>query len=281
MKRKIIEIDESKCNGCGLCIPNCPEGALQVIDGKARLVSDLFCDGLGACVGNCPIGAMKVVEREAEPYDERRVMREKIIPAGHNTIMAHLRHLKEHGAEDLLADALEVLREHGMDPVAAGVFNPVKDASAPTPCQCPGSIAQTFEHDDEDDAPAGDVKSELRQWPVQLMLVSPNAPYFNNADLLVSADCVPFAYGDFHNKLLKGKAVVTFCPKLDQTLDIYVDKLTEIFRHNNIKSVTIARMEVPCCGGTEHIVRKALAASGKEPEVSVKVVSLDGSEIIG
>ncbi|QSH40053.1 4Fe-4S binding protein [Lentisphaerota bacterium ZTH] len=280
MKRKIIEIDESKCNGCGLCIPNCPEGALQVIDGKARLVSDLFCDGLGACVGNCPTGAMKVVEREAEAYDERRVMREKIIPAGHNTVMAHLRHLKEHGAENLLQDALEVLREHGMDPVAAGLFDPQKKDSAPAPCQCPGSMARSFEQDDET-IPAGEVKSQLRQWPVQLMLVSPNAPYFNNADLLISADCVPFAYGDFHNKLLKGKAVVTFCPKLDQTLDIYIERLTEIFNNNNIKSITVARMEVPCCGGTEHIVRKALAASGKEHQISVKVVSLDGSEIVG
>jgi len=200
-KRKIIKIDEEKCNGCGLCIPNCPEGALQIIDGKARLISDLFCDGLGACIGHCPEGAINIEEREAQPYDEKKVTE----------------HMKSS-----------------------------KDS------QCPGSKVMHFKG-----------KSQLRQWPVQIMLVPPNAPYFNNADLLIAADCVPFAYADFHEELLKGKVLLVGCPKLDDA-NFYQEKLTQVFKNNDIKSVTCAHMEVPCCFGMINVIKTAISASGKE-----------------
>lgn len=267
MKRTIIEIDETKCNGCGKCIPNCPEGALQLIDGKARLVSDLFCDGLGACLGECPQGAIRTVEREAEPYDERKVMA-NIAPQGEHTIAAHLKHLKSHGEFKLYESAVEYLREHGV-PVPEEV-----SGKGALPCGCPGSLAKRLAG-----APAGELTggaSALRQWPVQLRLLNPAAEYFDHADLLVSADCVAYACGAFHRDLLAGKILVVFCPKLDRDLAEYVEKLAEIFRRHEIRSVTVARMEVPCCGGTVEIVRKALELAGKKQKISVKVVGIDG-----
>ena len=275
MKRKIIEIDESKCNGCGKCIPNCPEGALQIIDGKARLISDLFCDGLGACIGECPLGAIKTVEREAEAYDEKTVMEENIIPKGANTIKAHLKHLKDHKESKLLQIALDTLK-------ANKVEVPDLSESAPQACGgCPGTLAKMLSRKPEAKAEtvSGTVASELRQWPVQLHLINPMAAYFDNADLLISADCVPYALGDFHRHYLKGRIVITFCPKLDNSMDIYVEKLAELFRQKNINSVTIVRMEVPCCGGTEMIVRKALETAGKELDVKVDIISLNGDII--
>jgi len=277
MKRQIIEIDESKCNGCGKCIPNCPEGALQIIDGKARLISDLFCDGLGACIGECPEGAIKTVEREAEAYDEKTVMEKNIIPKGANTIKAHLKHLKDHKEDKLLQIALDVLK-------ANNVEVPDLNEAAPKPCGgCPGTLAKLLSKKPapkaETEQPAGTIASELRQWPLQLHLINPMAAYFDNADLLISADCVPYSFGDFHRHYLKGKMVITFCPKLDNSMDVYVEKLTELFRQKNINSVTIVRMEVPCCGGTEMVVRKALELSGKDVDVKVDVISL-GGEII-
>ncbi|WP_294505695.1 4Fe-4S binding protein [uncultured Victivallis sp.] len=267
MKRKIIEIDTEKCNGCGKCIPNCPEGALQLIDGKARLVSDLFCDGLGACIGECPLGAIRVVEREAEPYDERRVM-EGIIRQGEGTIRAHLEHLRSHGEFKLLEIAIDCLKERGI---------PVPQPAAPAGHGhggCPGMLAKKLAA-----RPAGKPEggvSALRQWPVQLKLLNPAAEYFDDADLLVSADCVAHAYGSFHRDLLDGKILIILCPKLDSDIDGYVEKLAEIFRRHKIRSVTVARMEVPCCGGTVEIVRKALEAAGSNLEVTVKTVTIDG-----
>ena len=279
MKRKIIEIDESKCNGCGKCIPNCPEGALQIIDGKARLVSDLFCDGLGACVGKCPLGAMKVVEREAEPYDEKTVMEQGIIPHGANTIKAHLKHLKEHNETEFLKIAINTLKENNIEV-------PDLQEKPKSPCGggCPGMASRTMAPRTAQTVQAGKtqpgkVLSELRQWPLQLHLINPAAPYFDNADLLVSADCVPYAYGDFHRDFLQGKIVITFCPKLDNSMDRYLEKLTELFKTKQINSVTIVRMEVPCCGGTEMVVRKALEDAGKQVNVKVNVISING-EII-
>ena len=268
MKRKIINIDESRCDGCGLCIPDCPEGALQIIDGKARLVSDLFCDGLGACIGTCPKGAIFVEEREAEPYDERRVMRENIVPKGANTIKAHLKHLKDHGETKLLEEALEVLREEGIE--VPGEEPP------PMACGCPGTMAREIERKKSDGAARGSVPSRLGQWPVQLRLIQPGAGYFKNSDLLIAADCAPFAYGDFHGRYLDGRSVVVFCPKLDHDVQEYVEKLAELFRVNDLKSITIARMQVPCCGGTEVVVRKALELAGKEIPVKIDVITADG-----
>lgn len=266
MKRKIIEINEKLCNGCGACIPNCPEGAIQMIDGKARLVSDLFCDGLGACIGECPQGAITVIEREAAPYDERAVM-ERIIPQGPNTIKAHLRHLQEHGEDELYRTAISVLKEKGLE---------VPETTAnKLPCGCPGTMAKVLSPKSGNETPQ-EVPSELRQWPVQLRLLNPDAPYFNDAELLISADCVAYALGNFHQELLKGKILVIFCPKLDESPEEYVNKLAEIFKRHNIKSVTVARMEVPCCGGTVAIVEKAMKKAQKNIPLANHIISLTG-----
>ena len=203
MKRKIIQIDEEKCTGCGLCIPNCHEGAMQLIDGKARLISDLFCDGLGACIGHCPEGAIEIIEREAEPYDERKVM-EAMIPKGRNTIMAHLDHLRDHNETEFLQQAINYLKENNI------MINPEKITDAPHgECGCPGSAARDFNAEPavetHRNASLPAVPSQLRQWPVQLHLLNPQASYFKNADVLLAADCAAFAMGNFHDRFLKGK----------------------------------------------------------------------------
>ena len=271
MKRKIIRIDDTICDGCGQCLPNCPEGALQIIDGKARLVFDLFCDGLGACIGTCPLGAIAVEEREAEPYDERRVMA-GIIPQGENVIRAHLEHLRAHKQNDYLEQALEVLRENGLEePEHIGAV-PVHG--------CPGS--RTVELKKGSTKPAAEANgstkaaSELRSWPVQLQLLNPDAPFFAGADLLIAADCVPFAHAGFHRRFLKGKVAVIFCPKLDHPDDLYVEKLAAIFKSHAIRSATVVRMEVPCCGGTTAIVRQAMAQAGVDIPFCEQVISIRG-----
>lgn len=272
MKRKIIEINEDKCTGCGLCIPDCPEGALQVIDGKARLISDLFCDGLGACVGACPEGAMEVIEREAEDYDERKVM-ENIIKAGSNTIKAHLQHLKDHNECDFFNTAVQVLKEKGLD---------VPDVSEKgnLACGCPGNMEKkiTKKNSSEGDHKI-DFDSELQQWPVQLKLLNPDAGFFKNAELLIAADCTPFAYADFHRRFIKNKIAITLCPKLDTDLEGYVNKLVEIFRKQDIKSITVVHMEVPCCNGIVQIVEKAIRSSGKNIILRDYTISIDGKII--
>ncbi|MDD3155516.1 MAG: 4Fe-4S binding protein [Victivallaceae bacterium] len=270
MKRKIIQIDLDKCNGCGKCIPNCPEGALQILDGKARLVGDLFCDGLGACLGECPRGAIRTVEREAEPYDERKVMA-NIVRQGEATIAAHLKHLQNHGEKELYAIAVEFLKEHKI-PV------PASATAEKLPCGCPGTLARKLAAPAcSPVAPGG--ASALRQWPVQLKLLQPQAEYFDDAQLLVSADCVAHAYGSFHSDLLAGKILIVFCPKLDENTEEYVEKLAEIFRLHSIRSVTVARMEVPCCGGTTHLVLEALKKSGKNIPVQVVIIGIDGTVV--
>ena len=223
--RKIVKIDEGKCNGCGLCIPNCAEGALQIIDGKAKLISDRFCDGLGACLGHCPQGAITVAEREAKEFDEK---------------------------------ILCLHRKKSQQPVFGG---------------CPSSQAVELKRENPgtESGPVTPSQSMLCHWPVQLKLVPVTASYFADSDLLVVADCVPFAYPDFHRDFLKGKSVVVGCPKLDD-IGFYIEKLTEIFRRNSIRSVTVPYMEVPCCFGLVRAVGKALKASGKDiPLKKVKV----------
>ena len=272
MKRQIITIDEKLCNGCGVCIPGCPEGALQIIDNKARLVSDLFCDGLGACIGHCPQGAITIEEREAEPYDERLVM-SNIVKQGENTIKAHLKHLADHGENTLLRIAKEYLIEQGMEVPC------YEDTMA---CGCSGTNVKSLERAEEKETPAafdGEIKSELTQWPVQLHLINPNADYFNNADLLISADCTPYAYGEFQRKFMKGKIVITLCPKLDKDIDRYIDKLAELFKLHTLKSLSVVRMEVPCCGGIEMILQKAMEKAGKVIFTKVYVISVDGKII--
>ncbi len=245
--RQIIKIDEEKCNGCGLCVTACMEGALQIVDGKAKLVSESYCDGLGACLGECPQDAIKIETREAEEFDEAAAMAN----AGH----AGAGHTHSHGQD----------RDHGHSHSGGFV--------------CPS--AKTIDRRQDkfiDDSPvsAGDVRSELRQWPIKLYLVNPTASYFQNADLLLSADCVPFALGSFHPELLRGKTLVAGCPKFDDT-QAYLEKLTEIIALNDIKSITVAIMEVPCCSGMMRLAQAAIAASGKEIPVNEVIISLDGS----
>ena len=259
-KRKIIKIDDKKCNGCGLCIPDCPEGALQMIDGKARLVSDLFCDGLGACIGRCPEGAITIEEREAEKYDEIKVM-ENIVKQGKNVIKAHLEHLKEHNDHEHLKQAIDFLNEKKVEaPLEAAR----KRAHSAGGRACPGSRVIDFAKEETSGkkAAALGAVSQLRQWPVQIMLLPQSAPYFKDADLLIAADCVPFAYADFHTDLLKGKVLLVGCPKLDDA-EFYKNKITQILKDNDIRSVTCAHMEVPCCFGLVSIVQSALSDSGK------------------
>jgi ferredoxin len=256
MSRTIITIDNEKCTGCGLCVPNCPEGALQVIDGKARLVSDLFCDGLGACVGYCPEGAITLEERDAEPYDERRVMA-NIMPQGANTIRAHLEHLDAHGQAALLGVALSVLKEEG---VAAPEWKREHEGSA-----APADAAR----------PAA-----LANWPIQLHLLSPMAPQFKGKDVLLSADCVAHAAGDFHERFLKGKLLAIACPKLDEGREIYQEKITALVDHAQIGSLTVVMMEVPCCRGLLGIAQAALAKAHRKIPVTAVVVSIDGGKVL-
>jgi ferredoxin len=273
MKRKIICIDENKCTGCGECIPDCPEGAIQLIDGKARLVSDLFCDGLGACIGTCPQGAISVIEREAIPYDEKTVM-ENIVRQGAPVIKAHLEHLAGHGQTKLYDEAIEYLKEHKIA-IPVRHSKPTHPGHLPL-ASCPGSAARSIPGKTSHLQPSEKVESELRQWPVQLKLLNPAASYFDNADLLISADCVPFAYAGFHAEFLRDRIVIIFCPKLDSDIDEYIVKLAEIFSTHTIKSITVARMEVPCCGGVRYVVDRALERSAKKIPVTEKTITIQG-----
>ncbi|MCS7180366.1 MAG: 4Fe-4S binding protein [bacterium] len=266
MIRKIIEIDEEKCNGCGNCIPNCPEGALQIIDGKARLISDLFCDGLGACIGSCPVEAIKIVERETEPYNEKKTM-ENIIKKGKNTIIAHLKHLKDHGETEYLKQALEFLKEKDIEIDISEIFE--------VPC-CPGMKIIDTREETEESKTNIEIKSQLRQWPIQLHLVNPIAPYFKKADLLFAADCTAFSYGNFHNDFIKEKTILIACPKLDTGIDRYIEKINQIIINNNINTVTVAIMEVPCCSGLLKIVEEAVKKSGKKIPIKKIVIGLKG-----
>lgn len=292
MKRNIITICKEKCNGCGLCIPNCPEGALQIIDGKAHLISDLFCDGLGACIGTCPEGAITIEEREAEPYDERKVM-ENVVEGGPNVIKAHLKHLENHGQQEFYDQAIGYLTEHG---IAVPEDTVARQETTPSSGGCPGlkmlfrqkkagvcpgtqAIDRTEEKATSKEKEQGKRPSALRQWPVQLHLLNPRAPYFNNADLLIAADCVAFTLNGFHEQYLEDKTLMIFCPKLDNSHEQYVEKLSEILTQNTVRSITVVRMEVPCCGGTRAIVDAALQNTGKAISLKEVIVSLSG-EII-
>jgi NAD-dependent dihydropyrimidine dehydrogenase PreA subunit len=247
MIRKIVQIDQDRCNGCGLCVPSCAEGAIKMINGKAVLSADNLCDGLGACLGECPQDAIKIIERDADEFDEAEVEK----------------HLKEIGK----APAHEHGHghhghEHGKGHAHGG--------------GCPGSRAMSFDKAPATAAPeSGSRQSQLGQWPVQLHLVSTTASYFQDADLLITADCVPFAYADFHKDFLAGKAVVIGCPKLDDN-QFYTQKLTELFRNSSLKSITVMRMEVPCCGGIVMAAKQALAACGKDIPFKEITVGIHG-----
>jgi len=272
MKRQIIKIDEEKCTGCGDCIINCPEGALQLIDGKARLVSEVACDGLGACIGHCPFGAITVEDREAPPYDERNVVAE-IAARGPNVLKAHLLHLKDHGQTRYLSEALAYLREKEIPAPDMEKHPPVAHG---TVCGCPGAAPQDLNREAPKAATAGEIPSALSQWPIQLHLISPTAAYFRKTDLLVAADCTAFAMGNFHGNWLAGKKLVIACPKLDDGADIYLEKLTALIDQARVNTITVIIMEVPCCGGLSYLVQKAAALSGHKIPIREVVVGLGG-----
>lgn len=229
MIRKIIKIDEEKCNGCGACASACHEGAIEMVNGKAKLTRENYCDGLGDCLPACPTGAITFEEREAPAYDKAAVLKSK---------------------EE-------------------------KEKKAPLPCGCPGMHSKAIKRETPAcDIPASPIQSRLSQWPVQIKLVPVNAPYFDGANLLVAADCTAFAYGNFHNDFIRNHVTLIGCPKLD-SVD-YTEKLTAIIANNNIKSVTVVRMEVPCCGGIEYAVKRALQQSGKFIPWRVVTISTDG-----
>jgi len=280
MKRKIVKIDEEKCNGCGLCIPNCHEGALQIIDEKARLISDLFCDGLGACLGHCPEDAITIEERNAEPYDERIVM-SNMIKQGPNTVNAHLKHLKDHNEMGFYNQALDYLKENGI--VIAGVHQvtPVVKPEPKSHCGCPGSKTMDFNDDikETNNSDGKNIPSELRQWPIQLHLVGTRASYFQNADVLLAADCTGYAMGSFHQNFMKGKAIAIACPKLDSDQEEYIQKITTLIDEAHINTLTVVIMEVPCCGGLLRIAQMGAEKASRKIPIKLMVMGIKG-EII-
>lgn len=231
MIRKIIKIDEEKCNGCGACAAACHEGAIEMIGGKARLTREDYCDGLGDCLPACPTNAITFEEREAPAYDEKAVKAAQ-----------------------------------------------AKKASGTMPCGCPGTLSKSINREETNEYYQPKATSQLRQWPCQIKLVPVNAPYFEDANLLVAADCTAYAYGDFHNEFIRNHITLIGCPKLDD--GDYTEKLTAIIKNNNIKSVTVVRMEVPCCGGIENAVKSALMASGKFIPWHVVTISTEGKIIL-
>ncbi|MFO0752262.1 MAG: 4Fe-4S binding protein [Thermodesulfovibrionales bacterium] len=244
VNRKIVEIDEARCNGCGQCVPNCAEGALRIVNGKVRLVSEIYCDGLGACLGNCPQDAIRIIEREAEAFDEE----------------ATEHYLKKRAEEEKR-----------------------KAAPAPQGGGCPSSRIRMFGGGSpcagaNKPVAQDDSLSALSHWPVQIRLVPPTAPFLKGAHLLVAADCTPVAYPDFHRDFLRGKVVMIGCPKFDNA-DEYLQKFTDIFRTADIKSVTVAIMEVPCCSRLPQIVERGMAVSGRKVPVEVVVISTRGEPI--
>lgn len=302
--RTVIEIDEEKCDGCGLCATGCHEGALQIIDGKARLVGESLCDGLGACIGECPRGALTTIERDVEAYDERRVI-EHILPKGMATIAAHLEHLSSHGQDSWHAKAISVLKEknivmpapapnrlgmlrtigavssgsHGSDngmssgctASAAMAFGPTKSA-ARTVSGASAGVASG-------DAAGSSMATRLEQWPVQLHLINPRASYFQGDDLLIAADCTAYACGAFHQVLLAGRRLIIACPKLDTGKEVYIDKIRALVRDSGVASITIAIMDVPCCGGLKRLVNEALAGLQHSVPIATVVVSAKGGAL--
>lgn len=296
MLRDVVKIDEELCTGCGDCVPGCHEGALQIIDGKARLISDLLCDGLGACLGHCPTGALTIEKREAEAYDELKVM-DMMVGKGHNTVVAHMKHLKEHGETGFLKQAVSYLKTKSssidldVNAIISEVHNSggscgVKHApQQPTVKMqhagggCPGSKSMSF-------APAGvasaatsdnlDGFTALSQWPVQMHLINPAAGYFNGSDVVVAADCVAFAMGNFHQRFLAGKKLCIACPKLDSGLETYLEKMKRLIDESAINTLTVVIMEVPCCSGLLKLAQIAIQQASRKIPLKAVTVSVQG-----
>ena len=300
----MVKIDEDLCDGCEQCIPNCHEGALQMIDGKARLVSDLMCDGLGACLGHCPQGAITIEKREAEPYNETKVM-EIMVEKGANTVVAHLSHLKEHNEMEYLGEGVRYLKEHEdeLDFEVREVLSRVHNSHVEEEqlaCGCAGSEARSFTPQSaaaQSAAPqsaaaqpvamapvsmaaatgtGANQPSELRQWPVQMHLINPAASYFQQTDLVLAADCVAFSLGDFHSKWLKGKTLAIACPKLDDGQDSYISKIKSLIDDAKINTLTVMMMQVPCCGGLLQIVKAATSQAERKVPVKAVIVGVEG-----
>ena len=254
VKRNIIKINEELCNGCGLCAKGCHEGALQIIDGKARLISELYCDGLGACIGDCPMNAISVEEKEVEAYDEIAVIK-RIIPKGAKVLEAHLQHLKNHGEMNLLQQGIQYLKDNDIT---------VPALTQPQPQNViPVSQLSAFKP-----------MSVSINWPVQLHLINPQSGVFNNADLLLVADCVAYANPKLYSELLVGKKLAIACPKLDVNKESYVNKLIQMIDDSKINSLTVAIMEVPCCGGLIRLVEMAMEKSQRKIPVTKVVVKI-------
>ena len=269
MLRKIVKINEDKCDGCGDCIPNCHEGALQIIDGKARLISDLFCDGLGACLGFCHAGAISIEEREAEPYDEKKVM-EYIVKGGPNVIKAHLEHLIDHNETLFYNQAIDFLNSTGIP------IPPHKKGKREDSAPCCTSGIEISPEQPETLSESGQRQSHLTHWPIQLHLISPMASQYRNSDLLVAADCVGFSYPDFHKDFLKGKSLVIACPKLDSNKEVYLSKLISLVDDAEIKSISVLIMQVPCCGGIVKLAQQALNFTKREVPLFMTMIGIQG-----
>ena len=254
MIRKVVKINEDKCNGCRLCVPACAEGAIQIIDGKARLIADNLCDGLGACLGDCPQDAITIEEREADEFDE----------------VAVAEHLGEGGGHTPDTPA-----HHGGGCPSAQV----RSFAPPTGGGCHSAQPLQIDRPEQADGTvAGPAPSRLAQWPIQLHLVPLTAPFLHGADVLLAADCAPFAYADFHEELLKGKALLIACPKLDHTAP-YLDKLVAMIEQSQIRSLTVVHMEVPCCSGLVHLARQAVARSGRELPLETVCIGIRGEKM--
>ncbi|RHS90627.1 4Fe-4S binding protein [Clostridium sp. AM42-4] len=270
MVRRVIHIDQEKCNGCGICANACHEGAIGIVDGKAQLLRDDYCDGLGDCLPTCPTGAITFVEREAAAYDEAAVK-------------AHMERRKQEQAATQASDThSSAVQEASASTGCPGSrARQIVHEETPAFTGCPGSRSQQIDHAEEaaeaaqnEAAAPFSMQSQLTNWPVQIKLAPVRAPYFNHARLLIAADCTAYAYANFHQEFLKGKVALIGCPKLDDV--DYSEKLTEIIRNNDIQSVTIVRMEVPCCGGLQHAAMTALQNSGKFIPWQVVTISIDG-----
>ena len=317
MLREIVNIDEELCNGCGDCVPNCHEGALQIIDGKARLISDLMCDGLGACLGHCPLGAITMEKREAEAYDEIKVIKD-MVAKGKNTIIAHLSHLKDHSQTDFLKQGVRYLLdiqddlEFSLDEVLDAVHNSkveskkdsvihenhhhkphhkhhekninqtnkehhTMDESKEMPCGCPGSAERTFNQSTEsitnNNSP---MPSALSHWPIQMHLINPRSPHFSNSDFVLAADCTAFSIGNFHPEFLNGKTLAIACPKLDDSSDVYIQKIQSLIEDSKINTLTVMIMEVPCCGGLSQMVQMAASQASRKVPIKQLIVSVQG-----